>query len=173
LQRGSWQSDPHLEKQGVGDQVPTGPMSRFCPGRLGALEVERRIGAKAGAWGGKSLRWRFGFLSQVAGAGGVADCVLSGREVRTSCATGDVGWCLRRVRVSEAARQVSNSQRFGWRGSLPTRLVVRFAVVVGRGAGACRSELVSGAAALVFGVSRLSPGRVVGWRGGLGSVWRC
>jgi hypothetical protein len=104
LKRGGWQSEPHLEKWGVGDQVPTEPMSRCCPGRLGTLEVERRIGAEAGAWGGKSLRRRFGFLSPVAGFVGGAGCVLSGREGRTSCATGDVGWWLRRVRGSETAR---------------------------------------------------------------------
>jgi hypothetical protein len=80
---------------------------------LGAFEVERRIGAQAGAWGVKGLRSRTGFCSQIAGAGGVADCVPSGREGRTSCAIGDVGWCLRRVRASETVCQVANSQRFG------------------------------------------------------------
>jgi hypothetical protein len=70
--------------------------------------------------------------------------------------------------VSETARQVSNSQQFGWRDGLPTRLVVCFAVALRRGVGACRSEMVSVAAPLSFRVSRLSPGRVVGWRGGLG-----
>jgi hypothetical protein len=116
LKTGSWQSEPHLEKQGVGDQVPTGPMSRCCPGRLGALEVERWIGAEAGAWGGKSLRWRSGVLSQVVGSGGVTDCVLLEREGRVSCSIGAVGWWLKRVRVSETAGQVANSHRFGWRG---------------------------------------------------------
>jgi hypothetical protein len=104
LKTGSWQSEPHLEKQSVGDQVPTGPMSRFCPGRLGALEVERWIGTEAGAWGGKSLRRRSGVLSKVVDSGGGAGCVLSGREGRVSCSTGGMGWCLRRVRALEAAR---------------------------------------------------------------------
>jgi hypothetical protein len=106
----------HLEKQGVGAQASAVPVSRRSPGRLGALEVERRIGAEAGAWGGKSLRSRTGFCSQVAGAGGVAGCVLSRREGRMSCPMGGVGRCLRRVRASETTRQASNSQRLGWRG---------------------------------------------------------
>jgi hypothetical protein len=71
------------------------------------------------------------------------------------------------VRALEAAYQVSNSQRFGWRGSLTVRLVVRFAAVVGRGVGACRSELVSGAASLGFGVSCF----VVGVGCGGGASW--
>jgi hypothetical protein len=91
LKTGSWQSEPHLEKQGVGDQVPTEPMSRFCPGQLGALEVERWIGMQAGAWGEKSLCRRPGAQSQVAGAGGGAGCVLSRREGRMSCPIGAVG----------------------------------------------------------------------------------
>jgi hypothetical protein len=91
-------------------------VSKQSPGRLGALEIERRIGVKAGAWVGKSSGRRFGFLSLVADACGGAGCVLSGREGRVSCAIGAVGWWLKRVRVSETARWVSNSQRFGWRG---------------------------------------------------------
>jgi hypothetical protein len=113
LQRDDWQSEPQLEKQGVGDQVPTGPMSRFCPGRLACFEVERRVGAEAGAWGEKSLCRRPGAQSPVVGAGGVTDCVFSGREGRVSCSIGGVGWWLKRVRVSEAAGQASNSHRFG------------------------------------------------------------
>jgi hypothetical protein len=111
------------------------------------------LGAEAGAWGGKSSRRRFGFLSPVAGSGGDAGCVYLGREGRESCAISGVGWCLRRVRGSETACQASNSQRFGWCGSLAARLVALFAVAVGRGVGACRSELVSDAVALSFGVS--------------------
>jgi hypothetical protein len=153
LETGSWQSEPHLEKQGVGAKALAVSASKCCPGWLGALEVERRIGAKAGAWGGKSSRRRFGFLSQVAGSGGVANCVLLEREGRVSWLTGGVGWCLRRVRALETACRVANSHRFGWRGGLATRLVVRFAAVVGRGAGACRSGLVLAAASLGFGVS--------------------
>jgi hypothetical protein len=103
LKTGGWQSEPQLEKQGVGDQVPTGPMSRFCPGRLGALEVERHVGAKAGLWVVRGLRRRTGVLSPVAGAGGVTGCVLSRREGRVSCSIGAVGWWLKRVRDSEAA----------------------------------------------------------------------
>jgi hypothetical protein len=144
------------------------PVSRRSPGRLGALEIERWIEMQAGAWGGKSLRWRSGVLSPVVGAGGVAGCLLLWRVGRESCSIGGVGWCLKRVRGSETVGQASNSHRFGWRDGLLMRLVVRFAAVVGRGVGACRSELVSGTAALGLGVSRLSPGRVVGWRGGLG-----
>jgi hypothetical protein len=132
-------------------------MSRCCPGRLGALEVERHVGAEAGAWGGKSSRRRFGFLSQVAGSGGVADCVLLEREGHVSWLTGGVGWCLKRVRVSETARQVSNSHRFGWYGSLVAELVVSFVVSVGCDAVVCRSELVSGAASLGCGVSCFVP----------------
>jgi hypothetical protein len=144
-------------------------MSRCCPGRLGALEVERRIGAEAGAWGGKSSRRRFGFLSQVVGAGGVADCVLLEREGRVSCAIGGVGWWLKRVRALEAACRVANSHRFGWRSSLVAGLAVSFVVSVGCDAVVCRSELVSGAAAFGFGVSYFVPwqfvvaGRVVRW----------
>jgi hypothetical protein len=104
--------------------------------------------------------------SPVAGSVGGAGCMLSRREGRVSCSIGGVGWCLRRVRASETARQVSNSQRLGWRGGLATRLVVRFAVVVGCGAGACRSELVSGAARRGFGVSCFVVG--VGCGGGAG-----
>jgi hypothetical protein len=161
LKTGSWQSEPHLEKQGVGDQVPTEPMSRFCPGQLGALEVERRIGVKAGAWVGKSSGRRFGFLSLVADACGGAGCVLLEREGRVSCSIGGVGWCLKRVRGSETARWVSNSQRFGWRSSLVAGLAVSFVVSVGCDAVACRSELVSGAASLGCGVSCFVPGLVV------------
>jgi hypothetical protein len=128
-------------------------MSRFCPGRLGAFEVERRIGAEAGAWGGKSLQRRPGDQSQVVGSGGVADCVLAEREGRMSCPIGAVGWWLKRVRALETACRVANSHRFGWRGGPATRLVARFAAVVGRRVGACRSEWVSGAAHHGFGVS--------------------
>jgi hypothetical protein len=64
-------------KAGLWVAVVAVSASQHCPGRLGALEVERRVGAEAGAWSGKSLRRRFGFLSQVVGAGGVAGCVLS------------------------------------------------------------------------------------------------
>jgi hypothetical protein len=88
-------------------------VSRRSPGRLGALEIERHIGAEAGAWGVKGLRSRTGFCSQIAGAGGVADCVLLEREGRVSCSIGAVGWWLKRMRVSETAGQVANSQRFG------------------------------------------------------------
>jgi len=41
------------------------------------------------------------------------------------------------------------------RGGLAARLVDRFAVAVRRGVGACRSELILGAAPLSFGASRL------------------
>jgi hypothetical protein len=116
LKTGSWQSEPHLEKQGVGDQVPTGPMSGFCPGRLGALEVERRIGAEAGAWGERGWWRRPDVQSPVASSVGGAGCVLSRREGRVSCPIGGVGWWLKRVRGSEAVCQVANSHRFGWRG---------------------------------------------------------
>jgi hypothetical protein len=167
LKTGGWQSEPHLEKQGVGDQVPTGPMSRFCPGRLGALEVERRIGAEAGAWGERGWCRRPGAQSLVVDAGGGAGCVLSGREGRVSCPTGGGGWCSKRVRVSEAACRVANSHRFGWCSSLVAGLAVSFVISVGCDAVACRSELVSGAASLGCGVSRLSPGQfVVAWRVG-------
>jgi hypothetical protein len=161
----TWPVAAHVEKQGFGAQGWRFSALARCRGRWGALEVERRIGAEAGAWGGKSSRRRFGFLSQVVGAGGVAGCVPSGREGRVSCPIGGVGWWLRRVRVSETARRASNSHRFGWRGGPATRLVARFAVVVGRGVGACRSGLVSGAAPLDFGVSCFVPGLVaVVWR---------
>jgi hypothetical protein len=58
----------------------------------------------------------------------------------------------------------------GWGGAacLPMRLVVRFAVVVGRGVGACRSELVSDAASLGFGVSCFVAGAGCGGRAGWG-----
>jgi hypothetical protein len=144
-------------------------VSKRSLGRLGALEVERRIGAEAGARGEKSLWGRPGAQSLVVDAGGGAGCVLSGREGRVSCPIGGVGWWLRRVRVSETARQVANSYRFGWCGSLVARLVALFAVAVGCGVGACRSELVSVAARHGFGVSCLVPwqvvvaGRVGGW----------
>jgi hypothetical protein len=128
-------------------------MSGFCPGRLGAFEVERHVGAKAGARGEKSLCRRPGAQSLVVGAGGGADCVLSRREGRESCSIGAVGWWLKRVRVSEAAHQVSNSQRFGWRGSLVARLAVSFVASVGCDAVACRSGLVLAAASLGFEVS--------------------
>jgi hypothetical protein len=142
-------------------------MSRFCPGRLGAFEVERRIGAQAGAWGVKGLRSRTGFCSQVVGSGGVTDCVLAEREGRVSCPIGAVGWWLKWVRAFEIACQASNSHRFGWCGSLVARLVALFAAVVGRGVGACRSELVSGAAALGFGVSCFVSGQfVLAWQVG-------
>jgi hypothetical protein len=151
----------HLEKQSVGAQASAVSVSKRSPGRLGAFEVERLIGAEAGAWGGKSLQSRFGFLSQLAGAGGGAGCVLSKREGRVSCSIGGVGWWLKRVRVSEIACQDSNSHRLGWRGGPATRLVVRFAAVVGRSVEACRSELVSDATALGFGVSCFVPWQVV------------
>jgi hypothetical protein len=112
----TWPVAAHVEKQGFGAQGWRFSALARCRGRLGALEIERLIGAEAGAWGGKSSRRRFGFLSQVVGSGGVTDCVLSRREGRVSCAIGGVGWWLKRVRVSEIARQVSNSQWFGWRG---------------------------------------------------------
>jgi hypothetical protein len=90
--------------------------SQHCPGRLGDFGVERHVGVEAGARGEKSLCRHPGVLSQVAGSGGGAGSVLSRREGRVSCSTGGMGWCLRRVRALEAARQVSNSHRFGWRG---------------------------------------------------------
>jgi hypothetical protein len=174
LKTGGWQSESHLEKQGVGAKALAVSASKCCPGRLGALMVECQIGAEAGAWGERGWWRRSGAQSQVAGAGAAADSVFSQREGRVSCSTGAVGWCLRRVRVSEAARRASNSHRFGWCGSLVTRLVARFAVVVGRGVGACRSELVVAAAALGFGVSRLVArvgrgGGVVVWASGPGA----
>jgi hypothetical protein len=144
-------------------------VSKRSPGRLGALEIERWIEMQAGAWGGKSLRWRSGVQSPVAGSVGGAGCVLSGREGRVSCAIGGVGWCLRRVRAFEAACRVANSHRFGWRSSLVAELVVLFVVSVGCDAVACRSELVSGATLQGFGVSCFVPwqfvvaGRVVRW----------
>jgi hypothetical protein len=91
-------------------------MSGFCPGRLGALEIERRIGAEAGARGENSLWGRSGVCSSVAGAGGGTGCVYSGHEGRMSCLIGAVGWWLKRVRALEAACRVANSHRFGWRG---------------------------------------------------------
>jgi hypothetical protein len=142
--------------------------SQCCPGRLGTLEVECRVGAEAGARGGKSLRRRFGFLSQVVGSGGVADCVLSRREGRVSCPIGAVGWCSKRVRALEAAGQDSNSHRLGWRDGPATRLVVRCAAVVGRGVEVCRSGLVSGAALQGFGVSCFVAGAVRGGGAGWG-----
>jgi hypothetical protein len=112
----TWPVAAHVEKQGFGAQGWRFSALARCRGRWGALEIERRIGAEAGAWGGKSLQRRPGDQSQVAGSVGGAGCVLSGREVRMSCAIGGVGWCLKRARVSETARQVSNSQRLRWRG---------------------------------------------------------
>jgi hypothetical protein len=111
----SWRVEGCLEKWSVGANALAVSGSQRSPGRLGALGVERRIGAEAGAWGEKSLWGRPGAQSPVVDAGGVADCVLLGREDRVSCAIGGVGWCLKRVRVSEIAHQVSNSQWFGWR----------------------------------------------------------
>jgi hypothetical protein len=109
----SWQVVAYLEKRIVGAQVSAVPMSRFCPGRLGALEVERRVRAEAGAWGERDW-WRHpGAQLQVADAGSVADCVLLEREGRVSCSIGAVGWCSKRVRALKAAHQVSNSHRFG------------------------------------------------------------
>jgi hypothetical protein len=153
----TWPVAAHLEKRSVGAQVSAVSASQCCPGRLGALEVERRIGAQAGAWGVKGLRSRTGFCSQIAGAGGVADCVLSRREGRVSCSIGGVGWWLKRVRVLEAAYQVSNSQRLRWCGFPVGEVSGLLRSRGGFGVGACRSELVSGAAALGFGVSCFVP----------------
>jgi hypothetical protein len=99
----SWRVEGYLEKRSVGSNALAVSGSQRSPGRLSVCAVERRVGAVAGAWGGKSSRRRFGFLLPVAGAGGGAGCVLSWREGRVSCSTGGVGWCLKRVRVSEAA----------------------------------------------------------------------
>jgi hypothetical protein len=63
----------YVEKQSVGSNALAVSGSQRSPGRLGTLEVERRVGAEAGAWGEKSLCRRPGAQSQVAGAGGIAD----------------------------------------------------------------------------------------------------
>jgi hypothetical protein len=81
----------HLEKQSVGAQASAVSVSKRSPGRLGTLEIERRVRAEAGAWGGKSLQRRPGTQSQVVGTDGVAGCVLSRREGRVSCSIGGVG----------------------------------------------------------------------------------
>jgi hypothetical protein len=112
----NWQVEGYLEKQSVGAQVSAVPMSRPGPGRMGAFGVERRSGAKAGAWGGKSLRRRAGVRGLVTGASGVTGCVFPWREIRVSCRMGGVGWCLKPVRAWGAAHHVLNSQRIGWRG---------------------------------------------------------
>jgi hypothetical protein len=153
----TWPVAAHVEKQGFGAQGWRFSALARCRGRWGALEVERRIGAEAGAWGEKSLWGLPGAQSLVVDAGGGAGCVLSGREGRVSCAIGAVGWWLKWVRVSETACRVSNSHRFGWCGSLVARLVALFAVVVGCGVGACRSGLVLAAAVLGFGASCFVP----------------
>jgi hypothetical protein len=75
---------------------------------------------------------------------------------------------LKRVRDLKAACQASNSHRFGWRSSLVAELVVSFVVSVGCDAVVCRSELVSGAAPLGFGVSCF----VLGWVVVAGQVGR-
>jgi hypothetical protein len=73
---------------------------------------------------------------------------------------------LKRARVSEAACRVANSHRFGWYGSLVAGLAVLFVVSVGCDAVVCRSELVSGAASLGFGVSCFVAGAGCGGRAG-------
>jgi hypothetical protein len=100
----SWRVEGYLEKRSVGSNALAVSGSQRSPGRLGTLEVERRIGAEAGAWGEKSLWGRPGAQSLVVDAGGGAGCVLSRRVGRVSCAIGGVGWWLRRVRALEAAR---------------------------------------------------------------------
>jgi hypothetical protein len=105
----SWQVEGHLEKRNVGSNALAVSGSQCCPGRLGAFEIERLIGAETGAWVERGWRMRPDVQSPVAGSVGGAGCMLSWREGRESCSIGGVGWWLKRVRALEAAYQVSNS----------------------------------------------------------------